>query len=718
MNKNSTSHNEFGKPEIIMLFVLGMVLVVFTLPVVILSFVFSYLTWASFQEREERKWIRSPVIAIAGFLVTASMYETFKFFLPSLTSGFVSQAKIKAILSTEIIMYGGAGYFAFLIAGFYLFEQRLNSNLAAYEKIRNLTIKSFFPIKVLVFTLQKGFQILFSAVFRGPVASNSIIMGIVSFFICSLLTEIPFGVGRLIFKHYPAYTFMSGIMTAYVILIWYYAISSKWRHEKKAVNFIGITKNKSAGIDIGRLVKPKRMNLSLTWKDINHHVHILGQPGAGKSVLIKNIYAHLISSGEGLMMIDLKADKSVREDFINLSLASGRSGDFILIDLSHPEKSQGYNPLLFGNATELKDKIIGAIDWSEQYYKKTSESVLLTVLRGMVWLRDNKNLTPTLEDLKCALSSLHGLSQLSELVEEPGIKNDILQLMIDSKKDLSKNIEGLKAEISLLVQSEFGSIFSKPSAISVLDAIKNKKIILVNLDGQTYSESAKKFGRMLLGDLRAASGYIVTKMKSEQRPKFTLIVDEFSDIVSNDEMAKTFVGFLNRCRGSGIGVVIAHQSLGDFKDDTVKAQIMDSTETLFSFVQKDPETCETLASIAGTKEEWKETEQTSENILFKEKTGMGTRRLTHEYIYHPNEFKNLNTGTAIYIAKKPSRHGVVEISMIEIPKKAEGEYFVTPVLADAHEFLNLNKKVMQSKKSYQESLGAGKPAPGEPPLEI
>jgi hypothetical protein len=208
---------------------------------------------------------------------------------------------------------------------------------------------------------------------------------------------------------------------------------------------------------------------------------------------------------------------------------------------------------------------------------------------------------------------------------------------------------------------------------------------------------------MLLGDLRAASGAIVTNIQKDNRPEFTVIVDEFSDIVSTEEMAKTFVGFLNRCRGSGIGVVIAHQSLGDFKEEHTMKQIIDSTETLFSFVQKNPKTCEVLAAIPGTQEEWKDTEQTSENILFKSKTGMGTRRLTHEYIYHPNVFKNLNTGEAVYIAKKPSRHGVVRVDYLEIQTTPDLQYLIVEKEANKQN-LGLGSKLSVKKAEYVASF--------------
>ncbi len=258
----------------------------------------------------------------------------------------------------------------------------------------------------------------------------------------------------------------------------------------------------------------------------------------------------------------------------------------------------------------MRDKITGSLEWSEPYYKKVSERALLTVLRGLVHLRDVKSLTSNLGDLLTAISSVQGLTAMTSQVDD---------------KDMAQDLESLKSDLSLLVQSEFGSILKNQNSFNMHQAIKQKKVVLINLDGQTYSESAKKFGRLLLDDLRAASGAIVNAVTRSERPQFTEIIDEFSDIVATPDLVSTFVGFLNRCRGSGIGVIIVHQSLGDFKDATTRTQVMDSTETLFSFVQKDPETCETLASLVGTRKVWKDTEQIEDGFFGTNRTGQGSR---------------------------------------------------------------------------------------------
>jgi len=207
--------------------------------------------------------------------------------------------------------------------------------------------------------------------------------------------------------------FFMAVAISYTLAYWYFVLAHGRDQERSVENNLSKMKNKD-GVMIGRLVHPKRMDLKLSWRDINHHIHVLGQPGVGKSVLLRNIYAHQILQGQGLLMVDLKADYKVREDFRSLCRMADRDEQFILIDLSHPESSYGYNPLLLGNATELKDKIIGAMEWSEPYYKKVAERVLLTVLKGFVWIRDNKKLTPTIEDLLTSISSVQGLTVLAE----------------------------------------------------------------------------------------------------------------------------------------------------------------------------------------------------------------------------------------------------------------------------------------------------------------
>lgn len=426
--------------------------------------------------------------------------------------------------------------------------------------------------------------------------------------------------------------------------------------------------NSDALIKVGKVAKKKE--LILKWRDLNHHIQIVGQPGSGKSVMLRSFYSSLILKNKGVMMIDLKADLDVMQEILGCAYSAQRLEDVEIIDLSNPKISCGYNPLLKGNATEIKDKIVGALEWSEPYYKKVAESTLLTLLRAFVLLR-NKGTHSNLEDLYQCLDDTSAIDYVGKKV---GFHDKELKLELNSlrkrlrDKEFVKSISGLKTDIELMLKSEFGEILIKRNPIDFTHSILNNKIVYCLLDAQTYGESSKRLARMLVSELKSSSGEIVTKIERTSRPEFTVIIDEFSDIVSNDDLGRSFVSLLNKCRGSGIGITIAHQSLGDFQDESLKRQILDSTETIFSFVQKDPESAEILSSLAGTTQVWDKTYQTETGFFGSTDTGRGSKKMVHEYIYHPNDFKNLDVGSFIYIAKKPSRHALGFAYNLTVPK--------------------------------------------------
>lgn len=683
------------------LLALGLILTVVFFPAILSSLIFSYLVWTAFNDREERRYLRAGLMAVSGFGVTIGVWTLSQSIVLFF---FEDSSKVARLVANPLIAHGYLVYLAIVPLVYYYFETKSQPTFTMYGHLRFLIFTLFWP-----FRFMKNFAAIFYGIVFGAMIKSDLSKSQTSMLLLEILGGAATSLMMISMVLAPtsgtaAKTLGLSFVSMYLAFYWYsFFVHRGLDSAPGGENNIREIRPEK-GLLVGNLTKPRRMPLRLTWSDINHHIHILGQPGAGKSVLLKNIYANQIMAGSGLLMLDLKADLDVKEDFRALCQMAGRDKDLVIIDLSNPQFSAGYNPMLVGNATELKDKIVGAIEWSEPYYKKVSERVLQTVLRGFVNLRDQQGLITNLDDLLVSISSVQGLTMLTENVNDESIKKDLLDLIAGFSRDFTRDIEGLKTDLSLLVQSEFGVILTKPNSINILRAIQEKKVILINLDGQTYSESSKRFGRLLLGDLRSASGSIVTQTSREQRPQFTVIVDEFADIVSTADMASTFVGFLNRCRGSGIGVVIAHQSLGDFKEPTVKTQIMDSTETLFSFVQKDPETCETLAAIAGTQEEWKETEQTQQDLFFKSKTGMGSRRLAHEYIYHPNVFKNLQTGEAVYIAKKPSRHGILNVRLLEIPKINELP-LLDPAIEDVDVVvLNMRAELGARSNTYNQAL--------------
>jgi intracellular multiplication protein IcmO len=398
----------------------------------------------------------------------------------------------------------------------------------------------------------------------------------------------------------------------------------------------------------------------LSLSQLQHHLHVLGASGFGKTTFLLHLIRHHVNQGLGLIFIDLKADAELVERLSAWAKAAGRAGDLQILDLSRPELSLAYNPCARGNATEIKDKIVGSFEWESEYYKNASQSFLLTVLRALCFLRDQKRLRFTLEDLYAATLSPDALVKIEGLLNEhqapTGLKeevNDLAQYL--RGRENYRELQGLRTQLQLLLSSEFGECLkSDRNGIDFFEAIQGERLVYVLLDSQTYGETAKKLGKLILQDLKSCSGEIITRVPKENRTHCTVIVDEFADLATEQ-----FVGLLNRARGSKLGIVIAHQEIADLEaqSKSIRDQVMTNTSTTISFLQKVPESAERLAGLAGTRTAIKRTRQLAEDdgIIFKSQvyTGVESEREVEEYEIHPNEIKRLSPGQCVVIGKYP-----------------------------------------------------------------
>lgn len=397
----------------------------------------------------------------------------------------------------------------------------------------------------------------------------------------------------------------------------------------------------------------KNKDVILTPEMLNHHVHVVGASGFGKTTFLLNIIKEKIESGEGLVFVDLKGDIDTVCEIVTFIENAGRLEDFEFFSISEDflEVSKGISLFDNGNALEIKDKIMGAFNYDHEYYKKRIESFLTLSLRALVFLRDKEGESFDLSSIYKLILGFEHIEELASKVANTEIKQDLESLILDKK--LKEDLTGLRADIEGLIKTDFGHLFSKKDGINFYNSMRSSKIVFIHLDSQRYEASAEKLGRLILQDIKTASAKIVTTIPKHDRDPFTLIVDEFANLATEQ-----FVGFLNRARASGIGIVIAHQELSDLDvfSPVVKDQIMTNTSTMFSFLQKLPASAEMISGIAGTYQTEKETHQINEEGLFfksQEKTGMGSLREVEEYIIHPNLIKELGRGECFMISKYP-----------------------------------------------------------------
>lgn len=130
----------------------------------------------------------------------------------------------------------------------------------------------------------------------------------------------------------------------------------------------------------------------LTQSELNHHVHIVGASGFGKTVLLSHIVKDRIEKNKGLLFIDLKGDIDTIHKFLCYARSANRSEDVQVFSISDSKFSSKYNLIEEGTATQLRDKIMLSLNWSEEFYKNQAASYLIKLLIGLTWLRDNLEL--------------------------------------------------------------------------------------------------------------------------------------------------------------------------------------------------------------------------------------------------------------------------------------------------------------------------------------
>lgn len=392
----------------------------------------------------------------------------------------------------------------------------------------------------------------------------------------------------------------------------------------------------------------------LTESQLNHHVHIVGASGFGKTVLLSHIVQDRIAKGKGLLFVDLKGDRETIEQFTSFVRDAGRLQDLKVLSLSEHEASTGYNLLSRATANQLRDKVMKSFEWSEEFYKNQASGFLLKVLTGLCWLRDNRSQEFGLHELHACVDKPKAIQKvLTEIPIDSGRARVMMEEAFTflSSTDDAKSISGLRVQLESILYSDFGDRFTNlENTLDLFETVRSGKIVFIFLDSRRYGETAKVIGRFIIEDLKAVSAKIDAEISRSDRKPFTVIIDEFSDLAGDD-----FISFLDRARSSRMGIVLAHQEISDLDRISPEfcGRLMGNTATIFAFLQKRPQSAELISGIGGTRTVKKKTTQYETKFFIPVPTGVESVREADEFIIHPNVVKSLRVGECVRIGRYP-----------------------------------------------------------------
>lgn len=381
------------------------------------------------------------------------------------------------------------------------------------------------------------------------------------------------------------------------------------------------------------------------------HIFVCGTTGSGKTVALSNYMQNCIKKDFPMLIVDGKGDTgkgSILDVLTQLNKQYHKK--IYCINLTNPSFSDTYNPFYNTSPTVAKDMLINMTDWSEEHYKVNAERYL----QRLILLMNKADIKLSFRTIVKHME-LEKFSALSmQLVKEKIISKEKHLENLEIAKTSGKIAENSIARFSTVAESELGEIFSD-TGIDITTALQEKAIILFILNPLIYPEISPVFGRLVLIDSKKA---ISQRFQNHNRTFF--LFDEINVYAS-----KTLIDIVNKSRSANVTCVLATQSLSDLasaEDENFTQQIIENCNNYLVLRQNSAVNAENWANILGTRQTMDVTYQLQQKGFDTTQTGLGSARNVREFLYHPDDIKQLQTGNGIFLSRDEYFHSKLHIN--------------------------------------------------------
>ncbi|HPI39834.1 MAG TPA: TraM recognition domain-containing protein [Pseudobdellovibrionaceae bacterium] len=374
------------------------------------------------------------------------------------------------------------------------------------------------------------------------------------------------------------------------------------------------------------------------------HTQVIGTTNAGKteSVILPWAIQDIIA-GRGLILIDGKADRSLLDKLWAYTVKAGRQKDFRLFSLSNIESSDQFNPLIGGTPEEITERVFNAFEFENPHYRNLQYEVFAQVMR----IFTSAKIPPTFQRLHQAISDPQYLKLLAHNSSSQEYNEWIQNFSSLPLNDRLNRTSGLTTALSHFAFGETAQLFnSERPAITLDKALTENLIVYFQLPVLLSPFLGKATGKLVLQSLQAS---VANRHRGniEKSKFFSVFLDDFSEY-----LYPGFVTILNKSRSANVGIVFAHQALGDIKalGDAVANSVLTNANLKVFMRGNDPDSAEYFSSVIGTVKAMKYTERAKKGFIKSETTGDQSLREVDEFIIHPNKFKkDLGVGEGIMI---------------------------------------------------------------------
>lgn len=441
----------------------------------------------------------------------------------------------------------------------------------------------------------------------------------------------------------PRHALALGLVVAYLLVLLAVWVHGKvTAHLEKKRYEESITGKTADAVYSGRTIEGKPVWIKTSQRSM--HTQVIGTTNAGKTEsLILPWAIQDIEQGRGMLLIDGKADRGLLEKIWAYTVKAGREKDFRLVSLSFLDESHQFNPLYGGTPEEISERVFNAFEFENPHYRALQFEVFSQVMRIFAAAK----VTPTFLKVHQSISEPSFLVDLSDRGKDLGLMAWAKKFRGLEAKERETRTSGLLSALSHFAFGETARLFNADHpSVTIDEALREGRIVYFQLPVLLTPFLGKAAGKLILQSLQSA---VANRHRSGGGRKFfSVFLDDFSEY-----LYAGFVSILNKSRSANVGVVFAHQALGDISalGESVANTIQVNSNIKVFMRGNDPASAEYFSKLVGTVQSTKSTERAKRGLFGDtERTGDTSVREVEEFVVHPNYFKReLGIGEGIMI---------------------------------------------------------------------
>jgi hypothetical protein len=321
-------------------------------------------------------------------------------------------------------------------------------------------------------------------------------------------------------------------------------------------------------VEIG-LRADTRQSVFLSRQDRATHQYIAGKTGTGKSTLLHSLIHQDIVQGEGVAVIDPHG--KLINDILERSIPASRIQDVLLLECDRDDYPVPLNPFRVPSKVAFVSAA-NALYWAA---RKIYEGIWLDGQSDMV-------MRHVIHALLCDPEATP--LDIRRLFTSDSYRRHIVQLMSKHKdvpldtwqywNEFEARSAGDKREIAKPIINRTSAFLGNrtlelmtchPSTINFQECITKRKIVLINLAGQSIRNEVSSLGVMFFSGFFLASealGYL----KDGAPPRYYLYVDEIERFITTP-----LPDMFSQTRKFGLSLTMANQFLDQLSPETLRA---------------------------------------------------------------------------------------------------------------------------------------------------